>query len=127
MDSHQHSGLSVPAASEASTAQELSFELLSNAVAHSAAIRIITELQPIGGTGDKIFPPTYEGGEYATERRKVRTDTGIAEVDTVLLDSVQSQANRSQSLRKPNRRLRCYCDIDLIVKCIGRCNHHWRG
>jgi hypothetical protein len=30
-------------------------------------------------------------------------------------------------LAKPTRRLWFYCDIDLIVKCIGRCNHHWRG
>jgi len=70
----------------------LSFEQLTDAVAHAAAIRIVTNLEPIGGPGDKIFPPTYEGGEYAEELRRV----GDREVKTVLLDSVASQANRME-------------------------------
>jgi CRISPR-associated protein Csb1 len=63
-----------------------------------AAIRRITHLEPQGG---KVFPPTFEGGEYAEEQRLVRVidkDQGGSEklevVETVLLDSVQSQANR---------------------------------
>ena len=45
--------------------------------------------------GEKTFPPTYEGGEYATETRQVRDADGkVQTVGTVLLDSVQSQANR---------------------------------
>ena len=60
---------------------------------HAAAFRCITEYQPTGGVGDKVFPPTYEGGKYATEKRV----TGDGEpVDCVLLDSVQSQANRME-------------------------------
>lgn len=55
-----------------------------------SAIRVVTRLQPSGGAGDKVFPPTYEKGAYATEKRYI----GGAEVETVLLDSVQSQANR---------------------------------
>lgn len=56
----------------------------------AAAFRCVSELQPAGGPGDKIFPPTYEGGRYATETRYVEG----REVSCVLLDSVQSQANR---------------------------------
>ncbi len=63
----------------------------------TVAIRSITELEPAGGPGDKIFPPTYvkEGRattKYALEKRRV----GDREVETVLLDSVQSQANRME-------------------------------
>jgi CRISPR-associated protein Csb1 len=48
--------------------------------------------------GEKIFPPTYEGGEYATEQRQVlnHKDETVQTVETVLLDSVQSQANRME-------------------------------
>lgn len=56
----------------------------------AAAFRCVSELQPAGGSGDKVFPPTYEGGRYATEIRYVEG----REVSCVLLDSVQSQANR---------------------------------
>ncbi len=59
---------------------------------NAAAFRSITEYQPAGGPGDKIFPPTYEGGKYATESRYVSGE----EVECVLLDSVQSQANRME-------------------------------
>ncbi len=58
----------------------------------AAAFRSITEYQPAGGPGDKIFPPTYEGGRYALEKRYINGE----EVPCVLLDSVQSQANRME-------------------------------
>ncbi len=60
----------------------------------AAAFRCVTEYQPAGGPGDKIFPPTYEKGKYAAETR-VDPKTG-APIDCVLLDSVQSQANRME-------------------------------
>ena len=41
-----------------------------------------------------MFPPTYRGGQYATEKR-INPDTGELR-DCVLLDSVQSQANRME-------------------------------
>ena len=44
----------------------------------------------------KVFPSTYEGGRYATEVRKIRQGDDVVEVKTVLLDSVQSQANRME-------------------------------
>jgi CRISPR-associated protein Csb1 len=68
-------------------------ELKTAVSSHAAAFRCVTEYQPVGGAGDKVFPPTYEGGKYATEKRVWR-DGRI--VDCVLLDSVQSQANRME-------------------------------
>lgn len=74
--------------------ETLTLEVLQQAVAgHAAAFRCVTEYQPAGGVGDKVFPPTYEGGKYATEKRVVE---GGEPVDCVLLDSVQSQANRME-------------------------------
>ncbi len=58
----------------------------------AAAFRCVTEYQPVGGPGDKIFPATYEGGKYAVEKRMVNGQ----QVDCVLVDSVQSQANRME-------------------------------
>ncbi len=73
----------------------LKFETLRNAVATSAAaFRCRAILQPAGGAGDKVFPPTYAGAVYATEKRRI---PGRDEpVECVLLDSVQSQANRME-------------------------------
>ena len=70
-------------------------ETLRNAVAGSAAaFRCVTAYQPAGGRGDKVFPPTYSGGKYATEER---VDPETSEIKScVLLDSVQSQANRME-------------------------------
>jgi CRISPR-associated protein Csb1 len=56
----------------------------------AVAFRCVTDLQPAGGTGDKVFPATYQGGEYAFENRVIDGQR----VRCVLLDSVQSQANR---------------------------------
>lgn len=73
----------------------LDLETLQDAVAGTAvAFRYRGRLQPAGGQGDKVFPPTYAGGVYATEKRRV---PGRPEpVECVLLDSVQSQANRME-------------------------------
>ncbi|MEN9544619.1 MAG: hypothetical protein RLZZ598_1452 [Pseudomonadota bacterium] len=69
---------------------------LSDIVANDAALRRRQHLQPVGGAGDKLFPPTYpaevKGAPplHVFEARRI----GGAEVWTVLVDSVQSQANR---------------------------------
>jgi len=78
-----------------SETNHLSFKVLRTAVEGSAcALRCRTSLQPAGGEGDKVFPPTYAGAVYAKEQRKV---PGRDEpVECVLLDSVQSQANRME-------------------------------
>ncbi len=73
--------------------ETLTLDRIKEALAGSAAaFRCVSEYQPAGGPGDKIFPPTYEGGRYATEFRWIDG----AEVPCVLLDSVQSQANRME-------------------------------
>ncbi len=73
--------------------QTLTLEIVKKAVSGTAAaFRRVVELQPAGGPGAKVFPPTYEGGKYATEKRRINGET----VDCVLLDSVQSQANRME-------------------------------
>jgi CRISPR-associated protein Csb1 len=71
---------------------------LSAAVSGSAAaLRSITKLQPIEGEGGKVFPATYAGGKYATEKRRLRTENGSErEVDCVLLNSVQSESNAAE-------------------------------
>jgi CRISPR-associated protein Csb1 len=64
------------------------------------AIRCRTIFQPAAGPGTKVFPPTYSGGIYATETRRIPVMddagkvTGTRESICVLLDSGQSQANR---------------------------------
>jgi len=81
--------------SENNTATLLNLEQLKSAVAgKAAAFRCRRKLQPSGGAGDKVFPPTYAGAAYAVEQRRV---PGRLELVTcVLLDSVQSQANRME-------------------------------
>jgi CRISPR-associated protein Csb1 len=72
----------------------LDLDSLKKAVAGNyAAVRRVTRLE---AQGDKIFPPTYEGGEYAEEPRQVVVEGKVNTIDTVLLDSVQSQANRME-------------------------------
>lgn len=74
---------------------ELTFEKLQSAVSGSAAaFRCRNKLQPAGGEGDKVFPPTYAGAVYAVEKRKIPQQN--EPVPCVLLDSVQSQANRME-------------------------------
>ncbi|WP_437571108.1 type I-G CRISPR-associated RAMP protein Csb1/Cas7g [Sorangium sp. So ce542] len=80
--------------------RSLALDTLANAVAGgAAAIRSITRLEPAGGLGDKVFPPTYmptyiqernATTKYAMEQRRIDG----RDVITVLLDSVASQANR---------------------------------
>ncbi|MFZ4071639.1 MAG: type I-G CRISPR-associated RAMP protein Csb1/Cas7g [Caulobacterales bacterium] len=74
----------------------MNYEQLKTSVAEDAAIRRRQRLQPVGGAGDKIFPPTYPGegrnaqARHVLERRRVEG----ADVWCALVDSVQSQANR---------------------------------
>ena len=69
---------------------------LNNIVAKGAALRRRQRLQPAGGQGDKLFPPTYPGERdnapprHVYERRRLNGE----DVWCVLIDSVQSQANR---------------------------------
>jgi CRISPR-associated protein Csb1 len=67
----------------------------------TVAIRGVATLEPAGGPGDKIFPPTHAvddrnknrpGAKYAFETRRIEHQ----DVPCVLIDSVQSQANRME-------------------------------
>lgn len=79
----------------------LNFDKLKQHVAgDTVAIRGTATLEPAGGPGDKIFPPTHAvddknkkpGAKYAFETRRI----GGQDVACVLIDSVQSQANRME-------------------------------
>ena len=76
----------------------IEFSDLRDAVSQGAAFRRIRTLQPVGGQGDKIFPPTYPGERnndpprHVFERRRIEGE----DVWCVLVDSVQSQANRME-------------------------------
>lgn len=65
-------------------------------VAQDAALRRRQRLQPVGGKGDKILPPTYPGeGRNAPPRHVFeRRRLDGKDIWCVLVDSVQSQANR---------------------------------
>ncbi len=66
----------------------------------TVAIRGTATLEPAGGPGDKVFPPTHAvddknrqpGAKYAFETRRINGHDTMC----VLLDSVQSQANRME-------------------------------
>lgn len=75
--------------------ETLTVESLNRAISgSSAAFRCIRRLQPAGGAGAKIFPPTFPGAVYAVEQRRIAGRQ--SPVTCVLLDSVQSQANRME-------------------------------
>ncbi len=67
----------------------------------AAGFRSITKLQPLEGTGGKIFPATYADGVYATEKRRI-ADASLQEreVECVVIDSVQAQSNRAEEALK---------------------------
>lgn len=62
-----------------------------------SAIRLVAKLQPAAGPGSKVFPPSHSEGKYAWEARRI---DGGEVVRTVLLDSVQPQANRVEQALK---------------------------
>jgi CRISPR-associated protein Csb1 len=72
----------------------LSLDQLQAAVKKASAFRCRNRLQAEGGDGGKVFPPTYAGGVYAVEDRNIEGRV----VRCVLLDSVQSQANRMEEV-----------------------------
>lgn len=92
------------------------------------AIRFRCRLQPAGGRGDKVFPPTYKDAKYAVETRTI----GGERVTCVHLDSVQSQANRMElALLNAIRRQRISMPLievrfptdDELLRQIGAITH----
>lgn len=75
-------------------ANQLMEKLTQACRSNASAIRVVTQLLPAGGHADKVFPPTYAGGSYHQEVRRI----GGQEVNVVVLDSVQSQANRLEEV-----------------------------
>lgn len=73
---------------------QLNLDILLKSVQSDSAFRRRRRLQPVEGQGGKIFPPTYPGTnntpQHVFERRRVDGQ----EAWCVLVDSVQSQANR---------------------------------
>jgi CRISPR-associated protein Csb1 len=75
-------------------------ELRVGVSADAVGIRCRTVLAPLGGRGDKVFPPTYASDnpetKYALEDRYVPSadGNGGSVAQSVVLDSVASQANR---------------------------------
>lgn len=89
---------------------ELTTDRLVDAIETAAAIRRRRRMQPVGGRGDKLFPPTYPGEKKPGDQKKVppRHVFELRQSDNgpqlcVLLDSVPSQANRLESALKELR------------------------
>jgi CRISPR-associated protein Csb1 len=109
--------------------EPLSFEALRDAVRTGAAFRARTRLEADSGDGGKVFPPTYAGGVYAVEDRRI--DGRV--VRCVLLDSVQSQANRMEEVLQdaflPNWRelptdgIDPTCDLPVVAVHVQ--DHGW--
>jgi len=96
---------------------------LTKMVAEDAALRRRQRLQPVGGKGDKIFPPTYPGEgrnnpppRHVFERRRLDG----REVWCVLVDSVQSQANRLEESLLGIIRERSACIPHVVVDFSGK-------
>jgi CRISPR-associated protein Csb1 len=77
---------------------KLTYETLDNSVQSHAAFRRRRRLQPVEGKGGKIFPPTYPGERNTDPPRHVFEKRKLDGRDPwcVLVDSVQSQANRME-------------------------------
>jgi CRISPR-associated protein Csb1 len=88
----------------------ITYQTLAEAVGGNAVgFRAVTRLEPLGGPGDKIFPPTFGDpvplpapvGAEAVDRRRTKYAVEWRRVNgtsrlCVLLDSVASQANRME-------------------------------
>lgn len=110
--------------------RKLTYEVLQDAVRSAAAFRLRLRLDAVDGDGGKVFPPTYAGGVYAVEDRRV--DGKI--VRCALLDSVQSQANRMEELLldaylppwrdlNPGKASDVGCDLPVVAVYVE--NHGW--
>lgn len=83
------------------------------------AIRRTLTFEPVDGPGQKVFPPTYSGGNdrstYVRERRRAAN-----EETWVLLDSVQSQANRLESVLDRERTILKLPNVEVSIPNHGR-------
>lgn len=117
-------------AEERQKPKDLTHESLREAVRSAAAFRLRVRLGGLDGDGGKVFPPTYAGGVYAVEDRRIE-DTVVR---CVLLDSVQAQANRMEDLvldaflpewreLNPNQANSTPCGLPVVAVHVE--NHGW--
>lgn len=83
----------------------LTIDRLQELVRDDAALRRIRRLQPTEGQGAKLFPPTYPGERSTDPPRHIFEHRRINGTDVlcVLIDSVQSQANRLEEALRDAR------------------------
>lgn len=88
------------------------YSILSSAVAEASIIRLVMHLKPVNADGI-IYPPTYEGGRHIFRPAWVNGERREA----VILDSVQSQANRVEMAILDAHRRECiaYPNIELTI------------
>jgi CRISPR-associated protein Csb1 len=110
------------------SSKELTLKNLKEAVRSAAAFRLRVKLDGTGGDGDKVFPPTYAGGVYAVEDRRI----GGKVVRCAVIDSVQSQANRMEEAlldaflpawRELDPKAAVPCDLPVLALRVD--NHGW--
>jgi len=65
------------------------FSLIQSAVAEKSLLRLVVYLRPANADG-LVYPPTYDDGRHIFRPAWIDGENRVA----VLLDSVQSQANR---------------------------------
>jgi CRISPR-associated protein Csb1 len=105
---------------------KLTPSLLSNALEFDAAFRRRRKLQPIEGPGGKMFPPTYPGPKkedpprHVFEKRRVNGQ----DVWCVLIDSVQSQANRLEDFLMESARQK---KLEFPYVTVDFSEHHLEG
>lgn len=90
----------------------MTYQQLLESVQSSAGLRLRARLQPLYGIGEIVFPVTVSGGKYQTFSRRlpgykdcqhIEVSDGkeirlpLGAVPCVIIDSVQSQANRMES------------------------------
>lgn len=88
------------------------FSIVDQAVRQAAALRLVLRLKPAMSDG-LVYPPTYDEGQHLFRPAWVNGESR----DAVLLDSVQSQANRIETavLEAHRRGELHYPDIEIDV------------
>ena len=97
--------------------EQLTYEVLRKATESAAAFRCRRKLQPAGGEGDKVFPPTYAGAVYAVEQRRVKGGDGNWSSGNVRPAGQRSEPGESDG-RCPSRGDRR--EDDPTAACRGR-------
>lgn len=88
-----------------------------------AGIRILTELEPIGGQGAPVKPAVYEGGLYQQDRRWASAGDECPS-PVIVIDNVPSQANRLEAAISHNRNATGVPEFVLDLSSIGSLPAH---